>query len=288
DARAVRGPVRPERLLPSGAVDHGEGRPPLPPLVRRRRLRRAALARPRRLHAGRRLRRDRHGSGDAGRARLPGSAELRPRRGPRRRDPRGARHPGRAAADVQHLDGRADRLRRAGRLPGRDSRRADRRRPDGVPFHLARQRQGPVPPRLAAALRPEAAGGGSLELQARPRRAPPCLVPGLSPGSAPSTKRPRPMRRSDSTLSGERGVSTVVLAPVAAAGWVVLSLTDLGVRIALFRAHRTQGAVSVLWGLGFGLFLWAGARVLGVPQLRSILFGVAAGAAIALVVYLRG
>src|SRR5262249_312411 len=67
---------------------------------------------------------------------------------------------------------------------------------------------------------------------------------------------PRPMRRSASTLSGERRVSSVVLAPVAAAGWVVLALTDLVVRIALFRAQRTQGMVSLLWALGFGLFLW--------------------------------
>jgi len=79
-----------------------------------------------------------------------------------------------------------------------------------------------------------------------------------------------------------------VLAPVAAAGWVVLALTDLGVRIALFRAQRTQGMVSVLWALLFGLFLWAGAKVIGVSQLRSILFGLVGGVAIGLVVYLRG
>lgn len=96
------------------------------------------------------------------------------------------------------------------------------------------------------------------------------------------------MRRSVSTLSGERRVSWVVLAPVAAAGWVVLALTDLGVRIALFRAQRTRGMVSLLWALGFGLFLWAGAKVLGVSQLRAILFGLVGGAAIGLVVYLRG
>src|SRR5262245_52425748 len=96
------------------------------------------------------------------------------------------------------------------------------------------------------------------------------------------------MRRSASTLSGERKVSSVVLAPVAAAGWVVLALTDLGVRVVLFRAHRTEGAVSLLWALGFGLFLWAGAVVLGVSQLRAILFGLVGGGAIGLIVYLRG
>ena len=96
------------------------------------------------------------------------------------------------------------------------------------------------------------------------------------------------MRISAPTLSGERRVSSVVLAPVAAAGWVVLALTDLGVRVALFRAQRTHGTVSLLWGLGFGLFLWAGAKVLGVSQLRAILFALVGGAAIGLVVYLRG
>jgi hypothetical protein len=79
-----------------------------------------------------------------------------------------------------------------------------------------------------------------------------------------------------------------VLYPVAAAGWVVFALTSLAVRIALFRAQRTPGAVSLLWGLGFGLFLWAGAAVLGVSQLRAILFALVGGGAIALVVYLRG
>jgi hypothetical protein len=89
-------------------------------------------------------------------------------------------------------------------------------------------------------------------------------------------------------LSAERRASPILIAPVAAAGWVVLALTDVAVRIALLRHQRTPGLVSLLWGLGFGLFLWAGARVLGVPQLRAILFGLVAGGAIALVTYARG
>jgi hypothetical protein len=46
--------------------------------------------------------------------------------------------------------------------------------------------------------------------------------------------------------------------------------------------------VSLLWALGFALFLWAGVTVLGVPTLRAILFALVAGGAIALVIYLRG
>jgi len=79
-----------------------------------------------------------------------------------------------------------------------------------------------------------------------------------------------------------------VLAPVAAAGWVALGLTELGVRIALLRRNRSHGLVSVLWGLGFGLFLWAGAAAVGLPDPRAFFFGLVAGGAIALVVYLRG
>jgi hypothetical protein len=89
-------------------------------------------------------------------------------------------------------------------------------------------------------------------------------------------------------LSAERTASPILIAPVAAAGWVVLVLTDGAVRIALLRHHRTPGLVSAMWGLGFGLFLWAGVIVLGVPQLRAILFALVAGGAIALVVYARG
>ena len=89
-------------------------------------------------------------------------------------------------------------------------------------------------------------------------------------------------------MSAERRASPILIAPVAAAGWVVLALTDVAVRIALLRHQRTPGLVSLLWGLGFALFLWAGVTVLGVPQLRAILFALVAGGAIALIVYARG
>jgi hypothetical protein len=79
-----------------------------------------------------------------------------------------------------------------------------------------------------------------------------------------------------------------VLAPVAAAGWIVLALTSLAVRVALFPKHRSPGVVSLLWALGFALFLWAGSRAVGLPQLRAVLLALVGGGAIALVVYLRG
>ena len=91
DARAVRHPVRPERLLPARAVDHGEGRLQVPALVRRRRLRRPALARSGRRRARPTTTSERHRPGDARPERPPGEAQLRPRRRPRRRDPGGHR-----------------------------------------------------------------------------------------------------------------------------------------------------------------------------------------------------
>jgi len=81
---------------------------------------------------------------------------------------------------------------------------------------------------------------------------------------------------------------SLVLAPVAAIGWLSLAVLGFVVRIALFRFHRTHGATAVLWGLGFGLFLWAGSASVGLEQERAIPFGLVAGAAIALLVYLRG
>jgi hypothetical protein len=89
-------------------------------------------------------------------------------------------------------------------------------------------------------------------------------------------------------LSAEQRLSSIALAPVAAVGWIMLALTRLLVRIALLREHRTQGMVALFWALGFALFLWAGVAVLGVRELRAILFALIAGGAIALIVYLRG
>lgn len=59
-------------------------------------------------------------------------------------------------------------------------------------------------------------------------------------------------------------------------------------RVALFREHRTQGAISVLWGVGFALFLWGGVLALGLHEGHAVPFAVVAGTAIALFIYLRG
>ena len=85
--RAVLHPVRPERLLPARAVDHGEGRLQVPALVRRRRLRRPALARPGRRGQRRRVPRGGRRAGDARPRRQAGEAQLRPRRRSGRCDP---------------------------------------------------------------------------------------------------------------------------------------------------------------------------------------------------------
>jgi hypothetical protein len=68
----------------------------------------------------------------------------------------------------------------------------------------------------------------------------------------------------------------------------LLALLGLAVRAALFRQHRTPGATSVLWGLGFALYLWLGVRALGLHEVRAIPFALVAGAAIALFIYLSG
>ena len=81
---------------------------------------------------------------------------------------------------------------------------------------------------------------------------------------------------------------SVLLAPVAAIGWLALALLGFAVRLALFRFHRTHGATALLWGLGFGLFLWAGLLSVGLEEARAIPFGLVSGAVIALFVYLRG
>jgi hypothetical protein len=95
-------------------------------------------------------------------------------------------------------------------------------------------------------------------------------------------------RESHSTDAAGRRVVSVAVAGIAAAGWAGLAVLGVAVRVALFRQHRSQGAVSILWGLGFALFLWAGLRSVGVAQARAIPFALVAGAAIAVFVYLRG
>jgi hypothetical protein len=83
-------------------------------------------------------------------------------------------------------------------------------------------------------------------------------------------------------------VSSLVYAPIAAAGWLSLVLLDLAVRIALFPRLRSERTAAALWGVGFALFLWFGLWALKFHELNAILFAVVAGVAIALFVYLRG
>ena len=85
-----------------------------------------------------------------------------------------------------------------------------------------------------------------------------------------------------------RHASSVAYVPVAAVGWVLVAVLGLAVRVALFPKNHTLGAVSVLWGLGFALYLWFGVWVLGLREVRAMLFALVAGAAIALLIYLRG
>jgi hypothetical protein len=91
-----------------------------------------------------------------------------------------------------------------------------------------------------------------------------------------------------SERSTRERVGSLLFAPVAAVGWVFLALLGLAVKLALFRTQRTQGATAVLWGLGFGLFLWAGTRSVGLEQTRAILLGLVGAAASALFIYVRG
>ena len=129
---------------------------------------------------GGRSRQDGRGAGDAGSRRGAGETQLRPRRRSVRGDPGRARQPARRQADVQRLHGRAGRLRRAGRVPGRDAQAAVGADPHALPIDLAGQQQGEVPARLAAALRSRAHDRRRLRLQARGRRSARHLVPRVS------------------------------------------------------------------------------------------------------------
>ena len=88
--------------------------------------------------------------------------------------------------------------------------------------------------------------------------------------------------------SSARHASSVVFVPVAAVGWVLVAMLGLAVRVALFPKNHTQGAVSVLWGLGFALYLWFGGWALGLSEGRAIPLALVAGTAIGLLIYLRG
>ena len=94
--------------------------------------------------------------------------------------------------------------------------------------------------------------------------------------------------KSASNPSARGRVGSSAFAPFAAIGWVLFALLGLAVRVALFREHRTQGTVSLLWGLGFALFLWFGVWTLGLSEGRATAFALVAGMTIALFVYLRG
>jgi hypothetical protein len=83
-------------------------------------------------------------------------------------------------------------------------------------------------------------------------------------------------------------IGSLVYAPIAAAGLLSLALLDLAVRVALFPRLRSERTASILWGIGFALFLWFGLWTLKIPEPNAILFAVIAGVAIALFVYLRG
>ena len=88
--------------------------------------------------------------------------------------------------------------------------------------------------------------------------------------------------------SAHRRVSSLALALAAAVGWFFLALLEVLVKLALFPRHKSYGATAVLWGLGFGVFLWLGSISVGLDKTRALLLGVVAGAASALFIYLRG
>jgi hypothetical protein len=88
-------------------------------------------------------------------------------------------------------------------------------------------------------------------------------------------------------MSAKRA-SSVAYVPVAAVGLAAVAMLGLAVRIALFPKNHTQGTVSVLWGLGFAVYLWFGAWALGLPGVHAMLFALVAGAAIGLLIYVRG
>jgi hypothetical protein len=91
-----------------------------------------------------------------------------------------------------------------------------------------------------------------------------------------------------SHLRAHRRAGPLLVAPLAAAAWVAVALLGFAVRLALFPKHRTPGATSALWGVAFALFLWAGARSVGLHDPNAVLFALVAGGAITVFVYLRG
>ena len=94
----------------------------------------------------------------------------------------------------------------------------------------------------------------------------PVKVGGLSTGTSPS--------------AGLRIMSGIA--------WLGLALLGLAVKVVLIPRHRSGGAMAVVWGVVFGLFLWWGSHQVGVDQTRAILLGLVCGVASGFYIYMRG
>jgi hypothetical protein len=70
--------------------------------------------------------------------------------------------------------------------------------------------------------------------------------------------------------------------------WLGLALLGLAVKVVLFPRHRSGGAMAVVWGVIFGLFLWWGSHQVGLGETRAILLGIAGGIGSGLYIYSRG
>jgi hypothetical protein len=86
---------------------------------------------------------------------------------------------------------------------------------------------------------------------------------------------------------GER-LKEGALLVLAGIGWVGLALLELAVRFALFLRYRNQGTTAVIWGVVFGLLVWALLYILGIGTGRSIPFAAIVAAVIGFYIYARG
>jgi hypothetical protein len=75
---------------------------------------------------------------------------------------------------------------------------------------------------------------------------------------------------------------------VSAAAWLGPTLLSPAVKIVLFPRHGIGGAMAVVWGVVFGLFLWWGSDQVGLSSTRAILLGLVGGIASAFYIYTRG
>jgi hypothetical protein len=80
----------------------------------------------------------------------------------------------------------------------------------------------------------------------------------------------------------------LALGIIGGIAWLGLALVGLLVKIALAPRHRSGGAMSLVWGVLFFLYLWWGSHQVGLDQNRALLLGLVGGGASALFVYLRG